>query len=74
MCPVHQNIEIMNKVYAGELKSSPPLDNLQQGAIQDAMDPEVDEETIFSPSSAKCKNHSWSTMGGYGPPGPPDPP
>jgi len=26
------------------------------------------------PTSAKCKNHSWSTKGGYGPPGPPGPP
>jgi len=25
-------------------------------------------------TSAKCKNHSWSTKGGYGPPGPPDRP
>jgi len=25
-------------------------------------------------ASAKCKNHSWSTMVGYGHPGPPDPP
>ena len=25
-------------------------------------------------TSAKCKNHSWSTKGGYGPPGPPGPP
>ena len=24
-------------------------------------------------ASAKCKNHSWSTKGGYGPPGPPGP-
>jgi len=25
-------------------------------------------------TSAKCKNHSWSTKGGHGPPGPPGPP
>jgi len=49
MCPVHEDDKIMNKVYGGELKSSPPLDDLQQGAVQDAMDPEVDEEKILSP-------------------------
>jgi len=49
MCPVHDNDKIMNKVYACELKSSPPLDDLQQGAMQDAMDPEVDKATILSP-------------------------
>jgi len=39
----------MNKLYAGEFKSSHPLDDPQQGAMQDAMDPEMDEETILSP-------------------------
>ena len=33
------------------------------------------QENNFSGStSAKCKNHSWSPKGGYGPPGPPGPP
>jgi len=49
MCPVHEDDKIMNKVYAGELKSSLPLDDPQQGAMQDAMDPEIDEEIIISP-------------------------
>jgi len=49
MCPVHEDNKILNKGYADELKSSLPLDDLQQGAMQDAMDPEVDEETILSP-------------------------
>ena len=40
---------IRNKVYSGELRSSPPLDDPQQGAMQDALDVEVNEETIFSP-------------------------
>jgi len=39
----------MNKGYADEGKRSPPLDNLHHGAMQDAMDPEVDEKTILSP-------------------------
>jgi len=33
MCPVHEDDKIMNKVYAGELKSSPLLDDSQQGAM-----------------------------------------
>ena len=49
MCPFHEDDKIRNKVYAGELSSSPPLDGPQQGAMQDAMDPEIDEETILSP-------------------------
>jgi len=49
MCPVHEDDKIINKLYAGELKSSPPLDDRQQGAMQDAMDPEIDEKTILSP-------------------------
>jgi len=51
MCPVHQYDKIMNKVYTGELKSSPPLNDLQQRMIQDSMDPEVDKGTILSPRS-----------------------
>jgi len=34
-------------------------------------------QQTFQPStiaSAKCKNQSWSTKGGYGPPGLPGPP
>jgi len=49
MCPVHEDDKIRNKVYAGELSSSPPLKEPQQGAMQDAMDPEINEETILSP-------------------------
>jgi len=49
MCPVHEGAKIINKVYAGELKSSPPHDDVQQGEMQEAMDPEVDEGTILSP-------------------------
>jgi len=48
MCPVNEDDVIINKVYAGELKSSPPLDDTQQGPVQDAMDPEIDEEMILS--------------------------
>jgi len=29
--------------------------------------------SYFFGSSAKCNNQSWSTKGGYGPPGPPGP-
>jgi len=49
MCPVHEDDKIMNKVYARKLKHGPPLDNLRQGAMQDAMDPAFNEETILSP-------------------------
>jgi len=49
MCPLHEDDKIMNKVYAGELKSSPPLDNLRQGAMQDTIAPEFDKKTILSP-------------------------
>jgi len=54
----------MNKVYAGELKSSPPLDDPQQRAMQDAMDPEIVQEMILSPrprpdlSKIKRKRHA----------------
>jgi len=49
MCPVYKADKIGNKVYAGELRNSPPHDDPQQGAMQDAMDPEINEETILSP-------------------------
>jgi len=49
MCPVHEDEKMMNKVYTGELRNSPPLEDPQQGAMQDAMDPEINEETILSP-------------------------
>jgi len=49
MCPVPEDDKIMNKVCAGELESSPPLNDPQQRAMQDAMDPEIDQETILSP-------------------------
>ena len=49
MCLVHEDDTIRSKVYAGELTSSPPLDYPQQGAMQEAMDPEINEETILSP-------------------------
>jgi len=49
MCPAHEDDNIMNQVYAGELKSSPPLNEPQQGAMQDAMVPETDKGTILSP-------------------------
>jgi len=49
MCPGHEDGRIMNEVYVCELKSSPPLDNLRQEAMQEAMDPEFDEERILSP-------------------------
>jgi len=49
MYPVHDDDKIRNKVYAGELSSSPPLEDPQQGAMQDAMDPEINEETILFP-------------------------
>jgi len=49
MCPVHQDDKIMKKVYAGELKRSPPLGNHQQGAMQDAIDSDIERETILCP-------------------------
>jgi len=49
MCPVHKDDNIRNKVYVGELSSSSPLDDPQQGAMQDAMDPEINEKTILFP-------------------------
>jgi len=49
MCPIQENDKIMNKVYAGKLESSPPLDDSQQGAMQEAMNPEIEKETILSP-------------------------
>jgi len=51
MCPVHEEDKISNKVYAGQLSSSPPLDDPQQGGMQDAMDPEINEETNPLPST-----------------------
>jgi len=47
--PVHEDDKIRNKVYAGELSSSPPLDDPQQEAMQDPMDPEINEEAILPP-------------------------
>jgi len=49
MYPVHKDDKTINDVYACEVKTSPPLDALQQGAIQDARAPEVNEQTILSP-------------------------
>ena len=49
MCSVHEDDKIRNKVYAGEQKSSSPLDDLRHGVMQDAMDSEFNEETILSP-------------------------
>jgi len=49
MCPVHEDDKIRNKVYAGELSSSPPLEDPQHGAMRDARDPEINEESILSP-------------------------
>jgi len=49
MCPVHEDDKIMNKVYAGELHSSPPPDNLQERTMQDGIDSEINEKTILSP-------------------------
>ena len=67
MCPVHQDDKIMNKVYVGQLKSSPPPDDIQQGEIQDAMDPEVDEETILCrqplPDLSKIKSRLHEALG-----------
>jgi len=67
MCPVHDDDKIMNKVYAGELRSSPPLDDPQQGAMQDAMDPEINEKTILSPRPrpdlSKIKRRLHETLG-----------
>ena len=48
MCPVHEEEKVMNQVYAGELHRSLPLDDLQERAMQDAIDPETDRETILS--------------------------
>jgi len=49
MYPIHEDDKIRNKVYPGELSSSPPLDGPQPGAMQDAMDTEINEKTILSP-------------------------
>jgi len=67
MCPVHEDDKIRNKVYGGELSSSPPLDNSQQGAMQDAMDPEINEETSLStrprPDLLKIKRRLHEALG-----------
>jgi len=70
ICPVCEDDEIRNKVYTGELQSSPPLDDHQQRARQDALDTEIDKQTFLSPqpspdlSKIKRRLHKalgWST-------------
>ena len=43
MFPIHEEDRIMNKVYAGELPSSPPAGDPQEGAMKASMDTEPDE-------------------------------
>jgi len=67
MCPVHEEEKVMNQVYAGELHSSLPLDDLQERAMQDAMHPETDRETILSsrprPDLSKIKRRHQEALG-----------
>ena len=49
MCPVHEDDKIRNKVYWGELPSSPPTVDPEQGAMEATMDMEPDRGTILSP-------------------------
>ena len=49
MCPDHEDDKIMNKVYVGEAPSSPPVNDPQQGAMEAAMDTDLDEERVLSP-------------------------
>jgi len=67
MCPLHKDDKIINKVYPGRLKSSHSLDDLRQGATQDAMDPEWNEETILSPRArldlSKIKRRLHEALG-----------
>ena len=67
MCPVHADDKNRNKVHAGEWSSSPPLDDPQQGAMQDAMDPEINKETILSPrprpDQSKIKRRLHEALG-----------
>jgi len=67
MCAGHEDDNIMNKVYADELRSSPPLEGPQQGAMPDVMDAEIDEETIRSsrprPDLSKIKRTLHEALG-----------
>ena len=49
MCPVDEDDEIRNKVYWGELLSSPPTVDSEQEALEAAMDTEPDRGTALSP-------------------------
>ena len=49
MCPVHEEDKIRNKVYWGELPSSPPTIDPEQGAMDATMDTEPDRGKILSP-------------------------
>ena len=45
----HEDDKIRNKVYWGELPSSPPTVDPEQGAMEATMDTEPDRERFFSP-------------------------
>ena len=49
MCPVHEDNEIRNQVYWGELPSSPRTVDPDQGAREATIDMEPDRGTILSP-------------------------
>ena len=49
MCPVHEDDKIRNKVYWGELPSSPPTVDPEQRAMEATMDTEPDRGEILSP-------------------------
>jgi len=67
MCPDHEDDRIMKKVYASELKISTPLEDVQQGGMQDAKNLEVDEEMILfprpRPDLAKIKRRLHQALG-----------
>ena len=49
MCPVHEDDKIRNNVYWGELPSSPPTIDPEQGAMEATMDMKPDRGEILSP-------------------------
>ena len=49
MCPVHKDDKIRNNVYWGELPSSPPTVDPEQGVMEATMDMEPDRGRILSP-------------------------
>ena len=74
MCAVDEDDKIRNKVYWGELPSSPPTVDPEQGAIEASMDTEPDRGTVLYPrprldlSAFKRRLHEalgwWGNLGG----------